>query len=82
MADGGAQLSPFGNAIAGASGAVFANALVFPLDVIKTRLQVQNKVLNKLANSNKSQQYTSALDAFIKILESEGFAGLYSGMAS
>lgn len=78
--EGPEKLTPFGNAIAGAAGAVFANTLVFPLDVIKTRLQVQNKVLNKAINP--SQQYSSAVDAFLKILKSEGITGLYAGIAS
>jgi hypothetical protein len=40
--------------------------LVFPLDVVKTRLQVQNKLLKH------DQDYTSAYDALLKILKNEG----------
>jgi len=36
-----APLPPWGSAIAGATGAVLANAMVYPLDIVKTRLQVQ-----------------------------------------
>ncbi|WVQ81800.1 hypothetical protein IAT38_003927 [Cryptococcus sp. DSM 104549] len=32
-------LTPFGSALAGALGSVFANAVVYPLDIAKTRLQ-------------------------------------------
>ncbi|ORY24009.1 mitochondrial carrier domain-containing protein [Naematelia encephala] len=32
-------LTPFGSALAGALGAVFSNAVVYPLDTVKTRLQ-------------------------------------------
>ncbi|TXT04888.1 hypothetical protein VHUM_03971 [Vanrija humicola] len=34
-------LTPFGSALAGALGAVFSNAVVYPLDTVKTRLQAQ-----------------------------------------
>ncbi|KAJ1555080.1 ADP/ATP carrier protein, partial [Cladochytrium tenue] len=37
------KLTPFGDAVAGALGAVVANFIVFPLDVVKTRLQVQQQ---------------------------------------
>lgn len=37
------QLTPFGMAVAGAFGAMAANFLVHPLDVVKTRLQVQKE---------------------------------------
>ncbi|KAI9337012.1 mitochondrial carrier domain-containing protein [Zopfochytrium polystomum] len=73
------KLTPFGDAIAGAAGAVFANSLVFPLDVIKTRLQVQTK---SLAHLNPNQHYSSALDAFLKILQTDGVAGLYAGLGA
>ncbi|ORY51841.1 mitochondrial carrier [Rhizoclosmatium globosum] len=68
--------SPFADACAGALGAVFANSLVFPLDVIKTRLQTQNKLLKG------SEVYHSSLDAFLRILNKEGLAGLYSGLGA
>ncbi|KAI8807933.1 mitochondrial carrier domain-containing protein [Cladochytrium replicatum] len=73
------KLTPFGDAVAGSLGALFANTVVFPLDVIKTRLQVQNRALGKL---NPDQHYTNALDAFLKILRSEGISGLYAGIGA
>ncbi|KAG9105504.1 ADP/ATP carrier protein, partial [Ceratobasidium sp. 392] len=33
------QLTPFGHALAGALGGVFSNAVVYPLDTAKTRIQ-------------------------------------------
>ncbi|KXS11902.1 peroxisomal adenine nucleotide transporter 1 [Gonapodya prolifera JEL478] len=72
-----AKLSPFGDAVAGSAGAAFANTLVYPLDVIKTRLQVQTKHMAHLASH---QQYNSAWDAFWKIVEQEGISGLYVGL--
>ncbi|KAF8246495.1 mitochondrial carrier [Wilcoxina mikolae CBS 423.85] len=38
-----APLPPWGYAVAGATGAVLANAVVYPLDIVKTKLQVQVK---------------------------------------
>ncbi|KAI8908979.1 mitochondrial carrier domain-containing protein, partial [Gorgonomyces haynaldii] len=71
------QMSPFADATAGALGSAFANTVVFPLDVVKTRLQVQNSALK---NVQPSLQYTSASDAIIKIYQAEGIPGLYSGL--
>ncbi|GFF29363.1 peroxisomal adenine nucleotide transporter 1 [Aspergillus udagawae] len=73
------RLSPWGSAVAGATGAVLANAIVYPLDIVKTRLQVQVKS-DKTDGSDGVIHYESTLDAINKILESEGIEGLYSGM--
>ncbi|ORY12784.1 mitochondrial carrier domain-containing protein [Clohesyomyces aquaticus] len=76
-------LPPWGNAIAGSAGAVIANALVYPLDIVKTRLQVQVKRSPTSATPNPAdgEHYTSAMDAIAKIVEAEGVPGLYTGMA-
>ncbi|PKX89609.1 putative peroxisomal carrier protein [Aspergillus novofumigatus IBT 16806] len=73
------RLSPWGSAVAGATGAVLANAIVYPLDIVKTRLQVQVKG-DKTDGSDGTMHYESTLDAINKIVESEGIEGLYSGM--
>ncbi|KAJ3305445.1 ADP/ATP carrier protein [Kappamyces sp. JEL0829] len=69
------QATPLTDATAGALGAVLANTIVFPLDVVKTRLQVQNKAL-------KAQAYKTTGDALWKIFKKEGVAGLYAGLGS
>ncbi|KAA8643537.1 hypothetical protein EYZ11_009809 [Aspergillus tanneri] len=71
-------LSPWGSAVAGATGAVLANALVYPLDLVKTKLQVQVKNAN---SKEDAVHYKSTLDAINKIMEKEGIEGLYSGIA-
>ncbi|KAJ0421862.1 mitochondrial carrier domain-containing protein [Aspergillus carlsbadensis] len=76
-------LSPWGSAIAGAAGAVLANTIVYPLDLVKTKLQVQVK---KTAEPEKEESgdavhYKSTWDAITKIVDKEGVEGLYSGMA-
>ncbi|KAF2129910.1 peroxisomal membrane protein-like protein Pmp47 [Dothidotthia symphoricarpi CBS 119687] len=75
-------LPPWGNAVAGAAGAVIANTLVYPLDLIKTRLQVQIKrtQTSNDANPADGEHYDGALDALQKVVANEGIAGLYTGM--
>ncbi|CAG8580270.1 3973_t:CDS:2 [Cetraspora pellucida] len=68
-------LSPLGNAVAGSLGAVFALSITYPLDIIKTRLQVQSK-------SVCVEYYESTTDAIRKILKAEGILGLYTGLLS
>ncbi|KAJ3105541.1 ADP/ATP carrier protein [Phlyctochytrium bullatum] len=74
------KLTPFGDACAGAAGAFFANATVFPLDVVATRLQVQSKTLSKL--DARQKLYKNQMDAFLRIAREEGIKGLYSGMSA
>ncbi|KAL8643383.1 MAG: hypothetical protein Q9228_000016 [Teloschistes exilis] len=76
-------LPPWGNALAGATGAVLANAIVYPLDIVKTRLQVQVKQKSAESDSltTNHEHYTSSLDALRKIIDDEGITGLYSGIS-
>ncbi|KAL2051325.1 hypothetical protein ABVK25_008377 [Lepraria finkii] len=75
-------LPPWGNALAGATGAVLANAIVYPLDIVKTRLQVQvkRKPTDEAPLTTNDMHYTSTMDAIRKIMEDEGVLGLYSGI--
>ncbi|SPO02709.1 related to peroxisomal ATP carrier [Cephalotrichum gorgonifer] len=76
-------ISPWGRAAAGASGAVIANALVYPLDIVKTRLQVQVKG-DKGGSEDKGEgedpHYDSTWDALTRIVQDDGPMGLYAGM--
>lgn len=80
------EVPPWGLAIAGSTGAVLANALVYPLDIVKTRLQVQVKK-NKQAQASSSvdfpadPHYDGTLHAITSIIADEGLHGLYSGLA-
>ncbi|KAI8093273.1 mitochondrial carrier domain-containing protein [Halteromyces radiatus] len=71
-------LPPVGHAIAGSAGAMFALALVYPLDIIKTRIQVQAKH-DKV---DDSEHYKSAWDGICQIVAKEGLSGLYAGLGS
>ncbi|KAG7118352.1 Peroxisomal adenine nucleotide transporter 1 like protein [Verticillium longisporum] len=83
------NLAPWGRAVAGASGAVLANALVYPLDIVKTRLQVQVKArpiketgnVPVVAAGAVEPHYSSTWDALSKIAAEDGIQGLYAGMS-
>ncbi|KAJ5106141.1 hypothetical protein N7456_002816 [Penicillium angulare] len=75
-----ARLSPWGSAVAGATGAVLANSIVYPLDLVKTKLQVQVKQKDS-DGTDEEEHYESTIDAITKIVEKEGLTGLYSGIA-
>ena len=72
------EIPPWGLAIAGSTGAVLANALVYPLDIVKTKLQVQTKLESDVHVDEKFYNGTS--DAIRTIVGDEGLAGLYSGL--
>ncbi|KAF3770211.1 mitochondrial carrier [Cryphonectria parasitica EP155] len=75
-------IGPWGKATAGASGAVLANALVYPLDIVKTRLQVQEKRKpGEPSAPDSSPHYDSTWDAITKIVDEDGLAGLYAGIS-
>ncbi|KAK4146200.1 peroxisomal carrier [Dichotomopilus funicola] len=78
-----APIGPWGKATAGAAGAVLANALVYPLDLVKTKLQVQVKKTETEKNQVKFEDthYNGTWDAISKIASAEGVAGLYAGMS-
>ncbi|KAI1769217.1 mitochondrial carrier [Hypoxylon sp. FL1150] len=76
-----APLPPWGYAVAGSTGAVLANALVYPLDIVKTRLQVQIKRKPGETSDHSEPHYTSTWDAITKIVAAEGTQGLYAGMS-
>lgn len=78
-----APLPPWGVAVAGSTGAVLANAMVYPLDIVKTRLQVQvrSKKTHGVPVTVNDQHYNSVSDAITKIVKDEGIAGLYSGLS-
>ncbi|KAJ7650102.1 mitochondrial carrier domain-containing protein [Roridomyces roridus] len=64
------KLTPFGAAFAGALGGCFSTAVVYPLDVAKTRIQ---------ASKGKSKAEMSMFPILMRILEKEGIMGWYRG---
>lgn len=55
--------------IAGAFGAT----VVYPIDLVKTRMQNQRKAVGE-------PMYKNSIDCFKKVIRNEGFTGLYSGL--
>ncbi|OXB35033.1 hypothetical protein LQV05_001062 [Cryptococcus neoformans] len=49
-------LTPFGSALAGALGSVFANSLVYPVDVAKTRLQAIDDPLEDIESDDEPDE--------------------------
>ncbi|KAK0630549.1 mitochondrial carrier domain-containing protein [Bombardia bombarda] len=75
-----APIGPWGKATAGAAGAVLANALVYPLDLVKTKLQVQVKPSDSDKTVLDEPHYKGTWDALSHIAGVDGIAGLYAGM--
>lgn len=71
------QLTPLGYALAGALGACFSNAIVYPLDVAKTRIQATSSTAK-----GKRKDDMTMLSVLRDILREEGIMGWYSGFAA
>jgi len=66
---------------AGAIGAVVSMALLYPLENIRMRLQVQRKQLRESSKSkNEQPRYTGTLDCALTVGRTEGWQHLYEGM--
>ncbi|KAF8271165.1 mitochondrial carrier domain-containing protein [Lactarius quietus] len=64
------QLTPLGYALAGALGGCFSNAVVYPLDTLKTRIQ---------ADAGHGRSVRALI---MRILTEEGIAGFYRGFGA
>lgn len=71
------ELTPFGAALAGALGACFSNAVVYPLDVAKTRIQATSPT-----SKGKRKDDMTMLSVLRDMLREEGITGWYSGFAA
>lgn len=77
----GPALPALGHAISGSIGAAISNILVYPLDLVVTRLQVQRHIRKDTPLSDH-EEYKGIQDALFKIWAREGgVAGLYAGVA-
>ncbi|KAI0749678.1 adenine nucleotide transporter [Daedaleopsis nitida] len=66
------QLTPFGYALAGGLGGCFSNAVIYPLDTVKTRIQAATVGASE-------QEKLGVLSVLQSILREEGFMGYYRG---
>lgn len=61
--------------ILGSLAGAFGAFMVYPIDLVKTRMQ------NQRGGTNPGQRlYTNSIDCFRKVVKNEGFRGLYSGV--
>lgn len=60
------------SAFSGALGGAFATLLVYPVDLVTTRMQIQGKVQG-------GKKYKHVFDAFKQIYEEEGLGAFYNG---
>ncbi|SSD61593.1 probable Mitochondrial 2-oxodicarboxylate carrier 2 [Saccharomycodes ludwigii] len=65
--------------ISGAVAGISEILVMYPLDVVKTRMQLQ---VSTPSVNNTSTHYTGVVDCFQKIIKKEGFSRLYKGITS
>lgn len=68
-----------GDATSGMAASVVAKTAVFPLDLVRKRIQVQGPTRNRYATSDMPV-YTGALKGLRSIFAAEGVRGLYRGL--
>ncbi|CAE6519585.1 unnamed protein product [Rhizoctonia solani] len=77
------QLTPFGHALAGALGGVFSNAVVYPLDTAKTRIQATDgPEKDKKGKGRDGSDHLSIVPTLMRILKEEGVKGYYGGFGA
>ncbi|EFC50540.1 predicted protein [Naegleria gruberi] len=67
------------NLLAGGLARCGAAMIMFPIDVVKTRLQFQRE--DAFMQGKLRHHYKHGIDAFTTILKEEGFRGLYKGLS-
>ncbi|XBW38536.1 hypothetical protein QEN19_004124 [Hanseniaspora menglaensis] len=67
-------------ALSGALAGFLSGVLVCPLDVAKTRLQVQTFYYQKTSFDSQGLKYKGIFNTLSKIVHEEGFKGLYNGL--
>lgn len=68
-----------GDATAGMMASIIAKTAVFPLDLVRKRIQVQGPSRSRYVYEN-IPEYSTARGAIRSILRTEGFRGLYKGL--
>ncbi|KAF4123295.1 abhydrolase domain-containing protein 12 [Geosmithia morbida] len=70
-----AALNALGHAVSGSAGAATSTAVLYPLDLVTTRLRAQSHL-------DKNTHYDGIIDAFKNIVRNEGLGALYSGVGA
>lgn len=68
-----------GNATAGMLASILSKTAVFPLDLVRKRIQVQGPTRQRYVYDS-IPEYTTTLKALRSIMHREGFRGLYKGL--
>ncbi|KAF4335722.1 TPC1-mitochondrial transport [Fusarium beomiforme] len=68
-----------GDATAGMFASIISKTAVFPLDLVRKRIQVQGPARRQYVYHN-IPEYATARSALLSILRTEGFRGLYKGL--
>lgn len=63
------------NFVLGSVAGAFGATVVYPIDLVKTRMQNQ-----RTAMPGQQLMYRNSWDCFTKVIKNEGFMGLYSGL--
>ncbi|KAL2756391.1 hypothetical protein ACRALDRAFT_1081730 [Sodiomyces alcalophilus JCM 7366] len=69
-----------GDATAGVISGVVAKTAVFPLDLVRKRIQVQGPTRARYVHKNIPEYYGGAVGALRAIVRAEGLRGLYRGL--
>jgi solute carrier family 25 thiamine pyrophosphate transporter 19 len=71
-----------GDAVAGITASVLSKSVVFPLDTVRKRLQVQGPTRHKYVGGHKTPVYDRGVLGTLKmIIRKEGTIGLYRGLS-
>lgn len=70
----------FAQATSGAMGSLVSNTLVYPLDLLSTRLQTQSRA--RAGSSKVKKAQPSLIGALQEIVKTSGIGGLYQGLGS
>ncbi|KAI5306243.1 mitochondrial thiamine pyrophosphate transporter [Ascosphaera pollenicola] len=77
-----ARLSPFStaDALTGTVASVTSKTLVFPLDIVRKRLQIQGPTRTRYVVGEKMPEYAGIFNTIKKIVRHQGFFNLYRGL--
>jgi len=70
----------FDKFLAGSTASMVAKTIVFPFDLVRKRMQVQGPTRNLYVHKN-IPEYTGTVSALRSIFVTEGFRGMYRGLA-
>lgn len=74
------EIPPFAQAAAGAAASTLSNTIVYPLDLISTRVQTARS--GKQQSGNAAARKTSTFGALREIVRQKGVQGLYQGLGT